>query len=158
MAEKAVTLGGNKVKGKVESLNISPKKGTKKFEVEEVVVEVDHGIVGDAHAGNWHRQISLLSLDSINKMIELGVPDLQFGSFAENISMSGFELFTLPIGTQFKFKEVVLELTQIGKKCHSGCEITRQVGQCIMPKEGIFAKVIKAGKIKKGETIEVILK
>ena len=121
----------------------------------EAEVKIDFGIVGDAHGGNWHRQISLLAIESIDKMIEMGA-DVLPGSFAENITTQGMELPALPIGRTLRVgKEIELEVTQIGKECHTRCEIYQQVGDCIMPREGIFTKVIKAGRIKVGDTIEV---
>ena len=143
------------IKGSVKAISISEKKGTKKTNVPEAEVKTDFGIVGDAHGGNWHRQISLLAIESIDKMIEMGA-DVLPGSFAENITTQGMELPGLPIGSTLRVgKEIELEVTQIGKECHSRCEIFKQVGDCIMPREGIFTKVIKAGRIKVGDTIEV---
>ncbi|MHC4287659.1 MAG: MOSC domain-containing protein [Planctomycetota bacterium] len=127
----------------------------KKTNVPEAEVKTDFGIVGDAHGGNWHRQISLLAIESIDKMIEMGA-DVLPGSFAENITTQGMELLGLPIGSTLRIgNEIELEVTQIGKECHTRCEIYQQVGDCIMPREGIFTKVIKAGRIKVGDTIEV---
>lgn len=141
---------------RVIAVNISEKKGTFKHPVEQVCLKVDHGMVGDAHAGNWHRQVSLLAQESVNKMIALGVKDLTPGKFAENITTEGIVLYTLPIGTHLKIGDVLLEVTQIGKKCHQDCQIYRQVGKCIMPNEGIFTKVIKEGVIKMGDEIKVL--
>ena len=143
------------IKGSVKAISISEKKGMKKTNVPEAEVKTDFGIVGDAHGGNWHRQISLLAIESIDKMIEMGA-DVLPGSFAENITTQGMELLGLPIGSTLRIgNEIELEVTQIGKECHSRCEIYQQVGDCIMPREGIFTKVIKAGRIKVGDTIEV---
>ena len=143
------------IKGRIRAISISAKKGTKKTNVPEAEVKTDFGIVGDAHGGNWHRQISLLAIESIDKMIEMGA-DVLPGSFAENITTQGMELPGLPIGSTLRVgKEIELEVTQIGKECHARCEIYQQVGDCIMPREGIFTKVIKAGRIKVGDTIEV---
>ena len=111
-------------------------------------------MAGDAHAGNWHRQISLLAQESIDKMTALGVSDLTPGKFAENITTSGIELHTLPVGTRLRIGDCLAEVTQIGKECHSHCEVFKQTGECIMPKKGIFTKVIKGGKVKAGDTIE----
>ncbi len=144
------------MKAKVLSLNISEKKGTAKKQVSEALFVVDHGIEGDAHAGNWHRQVSLLSQKSIDKMIAQGVDNLIAGSFAENITTEGIELHLLPVGTQLQIGETIQEVTQIGKKCHSKCAIFQQIGSCIMPTEGIFTKVIKGGIVKPGDSIEIL--
>lgn len=139
--------------GKVISLNISVKKGTSKSAVSEVDLIENYGIKGDAHANsNWHRQVSLLSITSIEKMKDKGF-DLKFGDFAENITVEGFEVKDLSIGTKLKIGEVILEISQIGKSCHSKCEIFKTVGDCIMPREGVFARVLKGGKIKVGDEI-----
>lgn len=142
--------------GKVEAINISVEKGTMKQPVEEGEFQVDHGILGDAHAGNWHRQVSLLGQESIDKMIALGAKDLTYGNFAENITTSGIQLFDLPVGSKLQIGETVQEVTQIGKKCHHGCEIFRQVGDCVMPREGIFTKVLKNGTVKAGDQIALL--
>ncbi len=138
----------------IVSLNISRAKGIQKESVAEVILRVDHGIEGDAHAGNWHRQVSLLAQESIDTMIAKGV-DLKPGDFAENITTTGINLPELPVGTQLAAGETILEVTQIGKKCHKGCAIFKQVGDCVMPREGIFTKVIKPGTIRPGNTIEI---
>ncbi len=140
----------------VIAVNISEKKGTFKHPVEQACLKADHGLVGDAHAGNWHRQVSLLAQESIDKMTALGVENLTPGKFAENLTTQGIELYTLPIGTQLKIGEVLLEVTQIGKECHQHCQIYEQVGKCIMPSEGIFAKVIREGTINAGDEISVL--
>nr|WP_231718340.1 MOSC domain-containing protein [Lagierella massiliensis] len=114
------------------------------------------GLEGDAHGGNWHRQISLLAVESIDKMKAMGLPDLKDGDFAENITTKGLVLHEIPVGTKFKIGDSLLEVTQIGKKCHKGCAIKQKVGSCIMPTEGIFAKVLKGGLIKKGDKIELL--
>lgn len=145
-----------KSKGKVISVNISQEKGVVKHPLEEGTFLEDFGLEGDAHAGNWHRQVSLLALESFQKMKELGVEGLVPGIFAENITTEGIELFTLPVGTRLKIGETIQEVTQIGKECHTGCEIAKKVGKCVMPKEGIFTKIIVPGKIKEGDSIEVI--
>lgn len=142
--------------GKVLSINVSDKKGVVKHPIEEAHFKVDHGIVGDAHAGNWHRQVSMLGIESFAKMeIKEGIK-LPVGSFAENITTEGLVLFEFPIGTTFKIGETIQELTQIGKKCHTGCAISQLVGKCVMPKEGIFTKVIKEGTVRVGDKIEII--
>lgn len=140
---------------KVIAVNISEKKGVIKQPVEIGECIVDFGIKGDAHGGNWHRQISLLGQESIDKMITMGVEGLDPGKFAENITTEGIELFTLPIGTQIAINNVLLEVTQIGKECHSGCAIKKQVGDCIMPREGIFVKVLGNGEIRPGDELVV---
>ena len=142
--------------GKVLSINTSDKKGIVKQPVNEAYFKIDHGIVGDAHADNWHRQVSMLGIESFARMEILEGIKLPVGSFAENLTTEGLELFTLPIGTKFKIGETIQELTQIGKKCHTGCAISQLVGKCVMPKEGIFTKVLKEGIIKAGDEIEII--
>lgn len=141
--------------GKIVSLNISREKGVNKEPVESVELVVDHGIKGDAHAGNWHRQISLLAEESIDFMRAKGL-ELEPGAFAENITTIGIDLPKLPIGTRIVSGGVELEVTQIGKKCHHGCEIFKQVGDCIMPREGIFVKVLQPGALHKGDILEVV--
>ena len=142
--------------GKVLAINISEKKGVVKHPINGGVFKKDYGLVGDAHAGNWHRQVSLLGIESVNKMKSMGVKGLCHGKFAENITTEGIILHQLPIGTILKIGETLQEITQIGKECHKGCAIKQQVGQCIMPTEGIFAKVIEGGTIKPGHLIEII--
>ncbi len=141
---------------KILSLNVSLSKGMEKKPVDEVTLRVDHGIVGDAHAGNWHRQVSLLGIESVNKMLA-SKPDLDLppGAFAENITTEGINLPSLPIGTRLVANQVELEVTQIGKKCHDKCNIAKKVGNCIMPKEGIFVKVISPGTLHPGEELQI---
>lgn len=139
----------------VVSVNISEKKGTVKREVSEIRLKLRHGIIGDAHAGDWHRQISLLAEESVDKMRSL-LPGLQPGAFAENINTRGIELKTLPVGTRLRLGETVVEITQIGKECHSDCEIKKATGKCVMPTEGIFAVVVQEGTVRKGDEIEII--
>lgn len=131
---------------------ISERKGIRKHEVQSIRVQCGHGIVGDAHAGNWHRQISLLAEESVDKMRALGLT-LQPGDFAENILTRGLELKSLPIGTRLRVGETLLEVTQIGKKCHNDCEIKKLTGSCVMPTEGIFAIVLQEGEIFPGDTV-----
>ncbi len=131
---------------------ISENKGERKKPVETVELRENHGIVGDAHAGDWHRQVSLLAQESIDKMRALGL-DVSAGDFAENITTSGIALPTLPIGTRLQIGETLLEVTQIGKECHTRCAIFYQAGDCVMPKEGIFVKVLKGGSIGQGDII-----
>ena len=141
--------------GRVVSVNISEKKGERKHPVPEIRLKLRHGIVGDAHAGDWHRQISLLAEESVDKMRAL-LPQLQPGAFAENINTRGLSLKTLPVGTRLRLGETVVEVTQIGKQCHSDCEIKRLTGTCVMPTEGIFAVVVKEGTVRKGDPIEIL--
>lgn len=140
---------------KVKAVCISEKKGTRKTEVPSINVVVNHGIVGDAHAGNWHRQISLLAEESIDKMRQSGL-ELTPGAFAENIVTEGIELKSLAVGTKLKVGNTVLEVTQIGKECHNDCEIKKSAGKCVMPTEGIFAIVITEGIISPGDDVEVM--
>ena len=116
----------------------------------------NHGIVGDAHAGDWHRQVSLLAQESIDKMRALGL-DVNAGDFAENITTSGIDLVSLPIGTRLQVGETLLEVTQIGKECHTRCAIYDQAGDCVMPKEGIFARVLSGGTIRPGDSVATII-
>jgi MOSC domain-containing protein YiiM len=139
---------------KVVSLAISKKKGTRKKATDQVRVIQDHGIEGDAHAGDWHRQVSLLSAESIDASRKTGL-DVDFGDYAENIATTGVDWKTLPLGTQVKIGAVILEITQIGKECHSKCAIFYQAGDCIMPKEGVFARVRKGGSIRCGDEIRL---
>lgn len=141
--------------GKVVAINTSNKKGMRKKPIEEALIKADYGIEGDAHASSeWHRQVSLLALESIKKMQALGL-NVKPGDFAENITTEGINLPELPIGTKMKIGAVELEVSQIGKECHTRCAIYYQAGDCVMPKEGIFVKVIKGGKIKEGDRIRV---
>ncbi|MFZ4858822.1 MAG: MOSC domain-containing protein [Desulfuromonadaceae bacterium] len=131
---------------------ISENKGERKKPVEAVELRENHGIVGDAHAGDWHRQVSLLAQESIDKMRALGL-DVSAGDFAENITTSGIDLVSLPIGAHLQIGKTLLEVTQIGKECHTRCAIFYQAGDCVMPKEGIFVKVLQGGTIGQGDTI-----
>ena len=139
----------------VVSVNISEKKGTVKREVPEIQLKFRHGILGDAHAGDWHRQISLLAEESVDKMRSL-LPELQPGAFAENINTRGLDLKSLPIGTRLRLGETVVEVTQIGKECHNDCAIKKATGKCVMPTEGVFAVVVEEGIVRKGDSIEII--
>ena len=138
----------------VVSVCISEKKGTKKHPVAEISLRPHHGIVGDAHAGDWHRQVSLLANESVDRMRKEGLT-LAAGDFAENILTEGITLRTLPVGTVLRAGEVRLEVTQIGKECHTDCEIRRMTGMCVMPTDGIFAVVLNEGVIRPGDQIEV---
>lgn len=141
---------------KVIAVNISEKKGEIKHPIEKGFFKENHGLVGDAHAGNWHRQVSLLGNESIEKMKNLGVDGLCSGKFAENLTTEGICLYELPVGTKLKVGEVIMEVTQIGKECHVGCQIRQLVGDCIMPREGIFTKILEEGWIKSGDEIQII--
>lgn len=140
----------------IVSVNISERKGVIKKTIEYGEFEVELGMKGDAHSGPWHRMVSLLAQESIDKMTNKGVTGLVPGKFAENLTTIGVDLHHLPIGTKFKVNEVLMEVTQIGKECHLGCEIRNQVGDCIMPREGIFARVLVGGIIKPGDEIKFI--
>lgn len=141
---------------KVLAVNISKEKGVIKAPVEEGIFIENFGLQEDAHAGDWHRQVSLLGQESVDKIKALGIENLDAGVFAENILTEGITLYELPIGTRLKVGETIQEVTQIGKKCHHGCEIFKKVGDCVMPREGIFTRVIKGGVIKAGDEIDVI--
>ncbi len=142
---------------RVVSVNISDKKGIRKKPVEEVVLKTEYGIEGDAHASSaWHRQVSLLALESIEKMRQMGL-NVSPGDFAENITTEGVDLVSLPVGTRMQIgAEVVGEVSQIGKECHTRCAIYYQAGDCVMPKEGIFIRVLKGGRVRKGDGISVM--
>jgi len=144
------------MKGKVVSVNISDKKGVRKKPAGEALIKAGFGIEGDAHASSkWHRQVSLLALESIRKMQSLGLK-VKPGDFAENITTEGMDLLKLPVGTRMKIgSDIEVEVSQIGKVCHTRCEIYNQAGDCVMPKEGIFVKVLKGGTIKEGDEIVV---
>lgn len=140
---------------KVIAINISERKGIPKTTIDMGEFIEDFGLKGDAHGGNWHRQVSFLGQESIDKVKALGVKGLCTGKFAENITTEGIELYSLPIGTQLNINGVIFEVTQIGKECHQKCAIYHQVGDCVMPKEGIFARVIKGGVVRPGDEIVV---
>jgi MOSC domain-containing protein YiiM len=140
---------------KVIAVNISDKKGIPKEPLQRGEFIEDYGLKDDAHAGSPNRQVSLLGQESIDKMTLLGTKGLSPGRFAENITTQGIELYTLPIGTRFQINGAVFEVTQIGKECHRKCAIFHQIGDCVMPKEGIFAKVIIGGIIEAGNEIEI---
>ncbi len=140
----------------VTAVNVSERKGVRKHPVPYIDLKLRHGIVGDAHAGDWHRQISLLADESVDTMRALCPVELDAGVFAENINTRGIELKTLPVGTRLRVGEAELEVTQIGKECHNDCEIRRTAGRCVMPTDGIFAVVIKEGRVQAGDEIEVL--
>ncbi len=141
--------------GKVLAVCTSEKKGTQKKTVEKIELKPEWGIVGDAHAGNWHRQVSLLSFEKIDEFRKRGA-DVEYGAFGENIVCEGFDLSRLTVGTRFQIGDALLELTQIGKACHSHCEIYKTMGDCIMPREGVFTIVLKPGIVKPGDEIKMI--
>ncbi len=142
--------------GRVLDINISERKGVVKRPIDKGQFIEGFGLKDDAHGGKWHRQVSLLGVESYEKMEKMGVKGLKHGDFAENITTEGIILHELPVGTRLRIGETIQEVTQIGKECHTGCAIAQQVGKCIMPKEGIFTKVIKGGLVKKGDIIEVL--
>ena len=131
---------------RILSINISEKKGEQKLPVTRAEIIENHGIAGDAHAGKWHRQISLLANEEIETMRGKGI-DLDYGDFAENITTEGVSLHNLPVGTKLYLGDTVMEVSQIGKECHHGCAIYQAVGDCVMPRKGIFARVLKGGVI-----------
>lgn len=139
----------------VKALCISEKKGIRKKEVDSVTVSKEAGIVDDAHGENIVRQVSFLGEQSVDKLRDK-MPQLAPGDFAENILVEGLTLYTLPVGTKMRVGDTMFEVTQIGKECHHGCEIRRITGDCVMPREGIFAKVLKEGIIHRGDTLEVV--
>ncbi|MBI9013752.1 MAG: MOSC domain-containing protein [Clostridiales bacterium] len=141
---------------KILAINISETKGVIKKSVDEVMLIEDFGIENDAHAGKWHRQVSLLGQESVDKMIAKGLDHLVPGVFAENLTTEGIILYELPVGTVLQIGETVHEVTQIGKECHTGCEIKQITGDCVMPREGIFTKVLKGGILKPGDEIVVL--
>lgn len=142
--------------GIIKAVCTSPKKGMRKKDVGRGELVVEHGLQGDAHAGPWHRQVSLLAMESIAKMQAMGLT-VGPGDFAENLTTVGIDLVSLPIGTRLRVgPEAVGEVTQIGKECHTRCAIYQQAGDCVMPREGIFIKVISSGPVKAGDSIEII--
>ncbi|MBP8626091.1 MAG: MOSC domain-containing protein [Syntrophorhabdaceae bacterium] len=144
------------MKGKILAVNISKDKGEKKHNIGVCRLIKDKGLEDDAHAGFMHRQVSLLAIESIEKMKQKGL-DINYGDFAENLTIEGIDLVSLPVGTKLKIGDrIILRITQIGKECHKGCEIFRQVGDCVMPREGVFAEVLEDGVVKVGDDIEVI--
>ena len=141
--------------GRVVAVCTSERKGTPKKDVGHGQLRVDWGLVGDAHAGDWHRQVSLLAWESIEKMRAKGLK-VRAGSFAENITTEGIELHTLPIGTRLRIGDALAEVTQIGKICHDRCAIYYQAGDCVMPREGIFVRILEPGEVKVGDVVEII--
>ena len=146
---------GGRLMGRVVSVNISERRGERKHPVPEIRLKRRHGIVGDAHAGDWRRQISLLAVESVDAMRPLCPIPLDAGIFAENIVTEGIDLKSLPVGTRLRVGETELEVTQIGKECHNGCAIRQAAGRCVMPTEGIFAVVVREGIVRPGDGIAV---
>ncbi|MBO4383768.1 MAG: MOSC domain-containing protein [Clostridia bacterium] len=140
---------------RIAAINISEVRGVQKHEVPEAFLQEGWGIEGDAHGGNWHRQVSLLGADSVAAMQEKLDFTLEHGAFAENILVEGMTVHTLPIGTKLKIGEALAEVTQIGKECHADCVIREKAGDCVMPREGIFVKVLSSGRIRTGDNISI---
>lgn len=142
--------------GKLLAVSVSESKGTRKRNVPEAEIKTAYGLCSDAHAGDWHRQVSLLAGESIARMREMGL-EVSAGDFAENLTTTGIELFSLPLGTRLAVGEdVLLEVSQIGKECHTRCAIYYQAGDCVMPREGIFAKVLRGGMVRPGDQVTVM--
>lgn len=141
--------------GEIKAICISEKRGTQKSEVSSAKFIKDWGIENDAHAGNWHRQVSLLSFEKIEAFRSRGA-DVDFGAFGENLVVSGYDFRNLPVGTKFRCNDVLLEMTQIGKECHTHCQIYQKMGECIMPHEGVFAVVLEGGTINKGDNLLLV--
>ncbi len=141
--------------GKIMAVCISEKRGTQKKNIDKVRLIENFGLEGDAHGGNWHRQVSLLSYEKVRAFEEKGI-SVEDGAFGENLLVEGFDFKTLPVGTRFRCGEALLEMTQIGKECHSHCEIYQAVGDCIMPREGVFARVLHGGVIQIGDEMEIV--
>jgi len=144
------------ITGKIKAISISTKKGIPKNNVPTAKLIKNHGIEGDAHAGDWHRQVSLLAMESVNKMKEKGLEAIQPGDFAENLTTEFIDIPNLLIGTKVRIGDALLEITQIGKECHHHCAIYQELGDCVMPREGIFAKTLAGGDIAVGDEIEII--
>lgn len=146
----------NKMRQEIIAVCTSEAKGERKADVGQAELKEGFGLVGDAHGGDWHRQVSLLAIESIDKMRAAGL-DVGPGDFAENLTTQGLNLYSLPIGTRLRVgASVLLEMTQIGKECHDRCAIYHQAGDCVMPREGVFAIVVKGGPVKTGDSVEVL--
>ena len=143
--------------GRIHAICISEKKGTQKHEVSSAKLVESWGIEGDAHAGTWHRQVSLLGLAQIEEFRRRGAK-VEFGAFGENLVVEGYHFRELPVGTRFQAGEAILEMTQIGKECHSHCAIYHAMGDCIMPREGVFARVLRGGVIRTGDELVLLEK
>ncbi|MCL5125834.1 MAG: MOSC domain-containing protein [Deltaproteobacteria bacterium] len=156
MTKVSTTSGLSRTSGRVIAVCSSEKKGTPKTDVGEGIIEVGFGLKGDAHGGAWHRQVSLLAIEQIETMKDKGF-DVKPGSFAENICTEGFDHVGFDIGDRLRIGQTaILEVTQIGKECHTRCAIYNKIGECIMPEQGVFAKVIEGGVIRTGDTLEVL--
>ena len=153
--ERFASLEGKSMKGTVSAVCISGKKGTAKRPVGRALLKRNHGLVGDAHAGDWHRQVSLLSVEKIHAFNQAGGTVVD-GDFGENIVVDGIDLAHLPVGTRLHVGSAILEVTQIGKECRNHCQIYQRVGDCIMPREGIFARVLEDGEVGAGDVVEVL--
>lgn len=153
-SEGVWTVDRNRI-GQLVAVCLSETKGTPKTNVGSGLLRVDWGLEGDAHAGKWHRQVSLLALESIEKMKAKGL-NVAPGSFAENLTTSGLVLHTLPVGTRMRIGGALVEVTQIGKVCHDRCAVYEQAGDCVMPREGIFVKVLEGGRVRAGDPVEVL--
>lgn len=143
--------------GKVLAVCVSDVRGVQKRPVEAAELLVDHGIVGDAHAANWHRQVSLLGAESVDRMRAKTDIELPPGAFAENILVDGLCVYKLPVGTRLRLGTALCEVTQIGKECHHDCAIRKAAGDCVMPREGIFVKILENGTVRPGDGVEVIV-
>lgn len=141
---------------KIVAVCTSERKGEQKHPVDQIELKVDHGIVGDAHAGNWHRQVSLLGTESVRKVQEKIDFELKPGDFAENVLTEGIILYELPVGTKLRLGTALCEVTQIGKECHYGCAIRQAAGDCVMPREGIFVRVLEPGEARAGDELTLI--
>jgi MOSC domain-containing protein YiiM len=141
---------------KVLAVCISEQKGIQKHPVPEAQLRANHGIVGDAHAGNWHRQVSLLGSNSVKKLQDKITLQLKPGDFAENVLVEGMQVYLLPVGTRLRLGTALCEVTQIGKTCHNDCAIRKAAGDCVMPREGIFVKVLEDGVLRPGDEVEVL--
>lgn len=153
MGEFVVSPGA--LAGEVIAVCMSAEKGVHKQSVDSIELEVGTGVVGDAHSGAWHRQVSLLPNEAVDDLRQV-LPNLKAGDFAENILTRGLDLKSLPVGTVISAGEALLAVTQIGKKCHNDCEIKRLVGKCAMPSEGIFTVVVRGGEVRPGDGVHVM--
>ena len=141
---------------KVLAVCISEVRGIQKHPIEEAELRAGHGIVGDAHAGDWHRQVSILGIESVHKLQEKITLQLKAGDFAENILVEGICVYELPVGTKLRLGTALCEVTQIGKTCHNDCAIRKAAGDCVMPREGIFVRVLESGRVKPGDELTLM--
>lgn len=155
--KKSIIQEGGRSMGKIIAVCTSPRKGTQKTNVHEAELIQEYGLKGDAHAGKWHRQVSLLSYEQFEEFKKKGA-SIEYGAFGENLLVEGFDFKSFPVGTRFKCKDVILEITQIGKECHHGCTIRQTMGDCIMPREGVFARVLQGGTIREGDEMALMPK